>query len=64
MEAGYRAGKDDLTRLNDAQRDVIRADANLALARIRLRQAWSDLAAAAATHGEDPLPVPAEKDPG
>ena len=64
VEAGYLAGKENLTRLNDAQRDVIRADANLALARIRLRQAWSDLAAAAATYGENPFSESTERDRG
>ena len=64
VEAAYRAGKENLTRLNDAQRDVISADANLALARIRLRQAWSDLTAAAATHREAAFPEQPERDPG
>lgn len=64
VEAAYLAGKENLTRLNEAQRDVITADADLALARIRLRQAWSDLAAAAATYSEDPLPESADRDPG
>lgn len=48
VRAAYLAGKETLTRLNEAQRDVIEADANLALARIRLRQAWSDLHSAGA----------------
>lgn len=48
VQAGYVAGKETLSRLNEAQRDFITTDANLALARIRLRQAWSDLRAAAA----------------
>jgi outer membrane protein TolC len=64
VEAAYLAGKENLVRLNEAQRDVITADADLALARIRLRQAWSDLAAAAATYGEVPLPEPDPRDPG
>lgn len=46
IQAAYVAGKESLTRLNEAQRDVITADANLAGARIRLRQAWSDIDAA------------------
>lgn len=50
VQAGYVAGKETLTRLNEAQRDYIAADARLALARIRLREAWSDLNAAAATY--------------
>ncbi|MEK6800282.1 MAG: TolC family protein [Planctomycetota bacterium] len=45
--AGYLAGKETLTRLNEAQRDVIAADAELASARIQLRRAWSDLRSAA-----------------
>ncbi|MFH1107601.1 MAG: TolC family protein [Planctomycetota bacterium] len=52
VQAGYLAGKENLNRLNEAQRDLITADADLALARIRLRQAWSDLHAAAAYNGE------------
>ena len=50
VQAGYSAGKETLNRLNEAQRDVISADAALSLARIRLRQAWSDLHAAAADY--------------
>jgi outer membrane protein TolC len=49
VQVGYLAGKEDLNRLNGAQRDFITADADLALARIRLRQAWTDLRTAAAT---------------
>lgn len=64
VEAAYLAGRENLTRLNEAQRDVITADADLALARIRLRQAWSDLAAAAATYGETAPDPPDERDPG
>ncbi len=52
VQAGYAAGKEDLNRLNEAQRDYITADADLALARIRLRQAWTDLRAAAATQSD------------
>ncbi len=47
VQSGYLAGKETLNRLNEAQRDFITVDADLALARIRLRQAWSDLHAAA-----------------
>lgn len=47
VQAAYLAGKETLTRLNEVQRDFIQADVNLTLARIRLRQAWSDLTAAA-----------------
>jgi len=53
IQAGYLGGKETLTRLNEAQRDFIEADANLALARIRLRQAWTDLYSAAAAYGGD-----------
>lgn len=53
VQAGYAAGKESLTRLNEAQRDYINADAELALARIRLRQALSDLYAAAGSNGSD-----------
>ncbi len=48
VRVGYLAGKETLTRLNQAQRDYIEADAGLARSRIRLRIAWSDLHAAAA----------------
>jgi len=49
IQAGYLAGKQTLTRLNEAQRDFVTADADLALARIRLRRAWSDLRTAVGT---------------
>ncbi len=49
IRAAYLAGRKPLTRLNESQRDFINADADLALARIRLRQAWTDLNAAAAS---------------
>lgn len=52
IRAAYFGGKETLTRLNEAQRDYIQADVSLALSRIRLRQAWSDLYAAAATYGD------------
>ncbi len=54
VQAGYLAGKETLNRLNEAQRDYITADADLTLARIRLRQAWTDLHAAAATDTDVP----------
>ena len=60
VQAAYVAGKETLTRLNEAQRDFIEAEANLALARIRLRKAWSDLYAAAATQGRPLTDVPVE----
>jgi len=47
IQESYQAGKEPLTRLNEAQRDFINAEAALTQARIRLRQAWSDLYAAA-----------------
>lgn len=50
VQAGYVAGRETLTRLNEAQRDFIQASADLARARIRLRIAWSDLHASAATY--------------
>ena len=53
VRAGYSAGTETLNRLNEAQRDFITAEADLALARIRLRQAWSDLRAAIGTNGTD-----------
>jgi outer membrane protein TolC len=50
IQAGYLAGREALTRLNQAQRDVLEADASLSLARIRLRRAWSDLHSAASAY--------------
>lgn len=50
VQAAYVAGKETLTRLNEVQRDFTQAEANLALARIRLRQAWSDLRSAAGAY--------------
>lgn len=50
VRAAYLAGKETLTRLNETQRDFIAAEVGLAQARIRLRRAWSDLNAAAATY--------------
>jgi len=46
VEKEYRAGTGALTRLNQAQRDLIAAQANLALARVALRQARHTLATA------------------
>lgn len=54
VQAGYVAGRENLTRLNEAQRDFIQASADLARARIRLRIAWSDLHASAATYRNAP----------
>ncbi|NOY81865.1 MAG: TolC family protein [Kiritimatiellaeota bacterium] len=39
----YLAGRASLTRLNEAQADLVRADGNLARARIQLRQSMEDL---------------------
>jgi outer membrane protein TolC len=50
VQIAYVAGKETLTRLNETQRDYIAADADLVLARIRLRQSWSDLYIASATY--------------
>jgi len=58
VQAGYVAGKEPLTRLNETQRDYIAAEANLALARIRLRQAWSDLESAVGYPPTVSEPVP------
>jgi len=60
VRAGYLAGTETLNRLNEAQRDLVNAQADLASARIRMRQAWSDLRAAAGTNGageDDPPPA-------
>ena len=43
VEKEYRAGSTSLVRLNEAQRDLVSAQGQLALARISLRQAWYDL---------------------
>jgi outer membrane protein TolC len=50
VEAEYAAGKASLVRLNEAQRDLIGTEVGLARARIRLRQAWSDLQTAASDY--------------
>lgn len=67
VQTEYEAGTATLTRLNEVQRDYIAADVNLASARIQLRQAWSDLAAAAALYresiGQSPAAAGAELDP-
>lgn len=47
VRAAYSAGRETLIRLNESQRDYIATDVGLATARIRLRQAWSELRAAA-----------------
>ncbi|HUW82807.1 MAG TPA: TolC family protein [Phycisphaerae bacterium] len=53
VETEYRAGKLSLVRLNEAQRDLVQTEVDLARARIRLRQAWSDLRAAAGAYADD-----------
>ncbi len=52
IQVGYLAGRDSLVRLNEAQRDYLAAEVELSLARVSLRQAWSDLNAAAAAYRE------------
>ena len=46
VEREYRAGQAPLTRLNEAQRDFIAAEANLANALVGLRRAWYELRSA------------------
>lgn len=58
VQAGYLAGKETLTRLNEAQRDFVTADADLTLARIRLRRAWSDLRTAGGISLDSPDAIP------
>ena len=48
VEKGYRAGQESLVRLNEAQRDLIAQQSQLALARVALRQFWHDLRTATA----------------
>jgi outer membrane protein TolC len=50
VQTEYASGKASLVRLNEAQRDLVETDAELARSRIRLRQAWSDLRAAAGAY--------------
>jgi len=49
VEHELRAGQAPVTRLNQAQRDLIAAQARLALARVSLRLAWHDLDVATAS---------------
>lgn len=51
VQIEYAAGKASVVRLNEAQRDYVNTDGELTRARIRLRQAWTDLRAAAAAQG-------------
>ncbi len=43
VEKEYAAGQGSLVRLNEAQRDLIKAQSRLALARVGLRQAWHNV---------------------
>jgi outer membrane protein TolC len=43
VEKEYNAGQASLVRLNEAQRDLIRAQSRLALALVSLRKAWFDV---------------------
>ncbi len=43
VQKGYSAGQESLVRLNEAQRDLIKAKGSLALALVSLRQAWYNL---------------------
>ena len=43
VEKEYKAGVGSLVRLNEAQRDLTRAQVGLAVSRTALRQAWYDL---------------------
>lgn len=56
----YLAGRSSLTRLNEAQTDLVRARGGLALARIRFRQAVEDVASSSGRDLVESLgPVPA-----
>jgi outer membrane protein TolC len=48
VEKEYKAGEASLVRLNEAQRDLTKAQSRLALALVSLRQAWENLKAATA----------------
>ncbi|MGW8322075.1 MAG: TolC family protein, partial [Thermodesulfobacteriota bacterium] len=54
VEKEYAAGQGSLVRLNEAQRDLVTAQARLALALVSLRLAWHNLRT---TTGEIPLSV-------
>jgi outer membrane protein TolC len=43
VEKAYGVGQVSLVRLNEAQRDLLQAEVQLALARVGLKQAWHDL---------------------
>ena len=48
VEKEYKAGQTSLVRLNEAQRDLVQAQVQLALARVSLRNAWHALRTATA----------------
>jgi outer membrane protein TolC len=56
IQTAYLAGKESQIRLNEAQRDFVTAEAEFAAARIRLRQAWSNLRAAAGAESAEIVP--------
>ena len=45
VEKEYAAGQASLVRLNEAQRDLVAAQGNLALSLVSMRQAWENLRA-------------------
>jgi outer membrane protein TolC len=53
VEKEYAVGEGSLVRLNEAQRDMIKAQSRLALARVGLRQAWHNLKVSTAEILED-----------
>lgn len=62
VEKEYAGGVGSLVRLNEAQRDLVAAQGNLAFARVQLRQAWHNVRTATAEtiapyvdHGDDRL---------
>ena len=57
VEKEYNAGQGSLVRLNEAQRDLISQQSNLALALVALRQTWHNLRTATAETLEDVPPL-------
>jgi outer membrane protein TolC len=53
VAAEYASGKASLVRLNEAQRDYVTTDLELARARVRLREVWTNLYAAAGMLAKD-----------
>lgn len=43
VEKGYNGGVEPLVRLNEAQRDLVEAQANLAFARVQLQSSWHNV---------------------